>query len=86
MIPPKDSRDPDWQGPLNKTELRKLDLYFYECLQAATCEGDVIAMEASPEWKAYLVQVEHDLPDLLHEGEYSMMAILEQTREHLRSI
>lgn len=83
MIPPKDSRDPDWQGPLSKTKLRQMDLYFYECLQAATCEDDIFVMTESPEWKDYLIQVEHDLPYLVDGGEDCILTLLDKKKAEL---
>lgn len=77
---PRDSRDKDWQGPKTKTELRILDCYFWECLQAATCEDDLFAMENSPEWKEWLIQCEHDVPSLIDDSEYSILTILENKR------
>lgn len=83
MITPKDSRDSNWQGPLTKTELRKQDYYFGECLEAATCEDDIFAMTESPEWEEFIEQAEHDYPYLLQDGEFKILTILEKKKENL---
>jgi len=81
---PKDSRDKNWQGPKTKTQLRIADFYFYDCLKAATCEQDLFDMENSPEWIEWVAQCEHDMPDLLVDGdEPSVVTILEDKRKEL---
>ena len=76
--PPKDSRDPNWRGPLNKLQLKLECYYFIECLDSATCIDDIEAMLASPEWKAFYLQAAHDFPALLQVEDRSLMEYLEK--------
>jgi len=77
---PKDSRDPNWQGPLGKGALKKEHFYFIECLDSATCLDDLDTMTSSPEWKDFYLQAVHDFPYLLREGEDSLISYLEEKK------
>ena len=81
---PKDSRDPNWRGPLNKGNLKKEHYYFIECLEAATCMDDIDAMTGSPEWSDFYLQAVHDFPWLLEEREDSLITFLEERKKEFR--
>lgn len=52
-FPPKNSRDPNWQGPLNKGELTTAARVFTEQIENASCMDDLVAMQKSPEFKEF---------------------------------
>jgi len=80
MEPPKDSRDPNWRGPLKKGALKIEHYYFFECLEAATCQLDIDTMTSSPEWSDFYLQAVHDFPWLLRDEEGSLINYLEEKK------
>jgi len=63
--PPKNSRDPNWQGPMNKGELSKAAKEITAQIEDAKCVADLDAVKDSPEFKAFVDQASHDCPGFL---------------------
>ncbi len=63
-FPPKDSKDPRWQGPLNKGELSDAAKDFTAQVESATSLDDLRAMKGSPEFEKFYTQIVHDMPGL----------------------
>ena len=59
--PPKDSRDPNWQGPLNKTKLKAELENLFERIGNATFEEELVGI-VEDEFAQIIKQAKHDMP------------------------
>lgn len=62
-LPPKDSRDPKWKGPLTKTDLQANLKAFFDAIGAAQTLEEIDALE--DEYRAVTDQAKHDTPGWL---------------------
>ncbi len=90
--PPKNSKDPDWLGPLVKGELKKVSEGFSEQIKNASCLDDLNTTANSPEYLEFKKQAMHDYPDLLNgskgtDGLISgLIAEVKQKRKELKQL